>query len=332
MISKKLRGLRRSDMGRRPDPTAEATAGALGTLLSCLALYPIDTAKVKIQTGHSNVGPIATILSIVRKESVGALFKGLPAKALHVVLTNYLYFFIYEWLKAKRAELGLRVSTLANTICGVIAGVANITVTLPLDTLVVRVQGGGAGGKGAFSHAADLAAEGRHGLWRGFGVSAILTLNPSITFAIFDTLKARLTRLRGTERLTVLQAFLLGSIAKAIATVLTYPLIRTKTVLQRGKRTPLKGSPRGGVDNNTAAAAATTATDPAVAAEHGMLQVLRRIFREEGLGGLYRGCSAQILTAVGKSGILLTTKEKIAAFTLGLLLALRRHGGTKRIA
>ena len=36
----------------------------------------------------------------------------------------------------------------------------------------------------------ELAAEGPRGMWRGFSISAILTLNPAITVAIFDALKA----------------------------------------------------------------------------------------------------------------------------------------------
>ena len=36
--------------------------------------------------------------------------------------------------------------------------------------------------------------------------------------------------------------------------------------------------------------------------------------------GLYRGCATQIFTAVTKSGILLTTKEQLAAFAMGIVL------------
>ena len=57
----------------------------------------------------------------------------------------------------------------------------------------------------------------------------------------------------------------------------------------------------------------------------GFAEVLLKIWREEGIEGLYRGCGAQIFTAVCKSGILLTTKEKIAAFALGLLLLMRKR-------
>ena len=86
------------------DPAVEATAGALGTLLSCVLLYPVETAKVHIQAGRSKSGTVATMRSIVQREqTVLALFKGLPAKALHVIATNYLYCCIFHmgpfWLK-----------------------------------------------------------------------------------------------------------------------------------------------------------------------------------------------------------------------------------------
>ena len=107
------------------DPAVEATAGALGTLLSCVLLYPVETAKVHIQAGRSKSGTVATMRSIVQREqTVLALFKGLPAKALHVIATNYIYFYIYEWLKGRLAKANVRATTLINTCCGVIAGVA----------------------------------------------------------------------------------------------------------------------------------------------------------------------------------------------------------------
>ena len=121
----------------------EATAGALGTMVTCVLLYPVDIAKLHMQAGKSKAGALATMRKIVAEDSFSALYKGLPPKAVHVIINNYLYFYIYEWLKAKRSAAGLKASTLVNTALGVIAGVANLTVTLPLDTLVVRVQADG---------------------------------------------------------------------------------------------------------------------------------------------------------------------------------------------
>ena len=56
-----------------------------------------------------------------------------------------------------------------------------------------------------------------------------------------------------------------------------------------------------------------------------------RIVRTEGAAGLYRGCGAQIATAVSKSGILLMTKEQLARYALGLILLLRSQRRAKAL-
>ena len=43
------------------DVAVEATSGAIGALLTNIALYPVDTAKLLIQTGSSQKGAIGTI-------------------------------------------------------------------------------------------------------------------------------------------------------------------------------------------------------------------------------------------------------------------------------
>lgn len=313
-----------------PDAAVEATAGAVGSLLTCFLLYPIDTVKLRIQSGRSKAGTVGTIRDIVRDESILALFKGLPAKAVHAVVNNYLYFYAYELLKKQRAALGVRASTPANTVCGVLAGIANLTMTLPLDTYVVRLQLGDRENKrSAGALALELIGEGPRGLWRGFGVSTVLTINPALTFAVFDALKAYVTKLLRVDRLSALQAFVIASTAKLIATFVTYPLIRTKTVLQQRRSGDRVGAGSGAAAANGGTDGGSATADGARSV--GMAQVLLDILREEGIVGWYRGIGAQCITAVGKSGILLTTKEKIAAFAMGLLVLLGRRN-QKRLA
>jgi len=178
----------------------------------------------------------------------------------------------------------------------------------------VRIQADAAGArKGLSQHASELLAEGPDGIWRGFGVSSVLTLNPALTFALFDALKARLRKLTGRSRLSTLEGFLVGSLSKALATVMTYPLIRTKVVMQ--------AKPEGDDDG-----ASESAQPPngKLRRRKGMAETLVAIWQREGLPGLFRGCSAQIFTAVAKSGILLTCKERLAAFALLILMRDKR--------
>lgn len=79
--------------------------------------------------------------------------------------------------------------------------------------------------------------------YRGLAASVLLCVNPAIYNTVFDQLKARLlARIqarsggRRVVALSTLQAFALGVIAKAIATLLTYPYIRAKMVMQAASR------------------------------------------------------------------------------------------------
>lgn len=100
--------------------------------------------------------------------------------------------------------------------------------------------------------------------WRGFAPSLILTCNPAINYTAFDVLKALWLRRReavaasaigsggpgiggaggavgGTAQrgaggfLNPLEAFFVAAAAKSLATVITYPLIRTKVVLMTSR-------------------------------------------------------------------------------------------------
>ena len=297
-------------------PLADATAGATGALLTTVLLSPVDIAKTRIQANvSSGDGTLATIRQILAADGVAGLYKGLGMKGVETVLRNFLYFYAYEFFKARYHSLGFKPSTIGHTGCGVLAGISNLTVTLPIDTLNVRIQ---ADTRSAAVLTREFLAEGPDCWWRGFGVSSILTLNPALTFSIFDRLKAHVLRIVSASAvdgsgappaLTAAQAFVLGSASKVIATLLTYPLMRAKSIMQAS------GAARREGDDSDA--------DEGRRRRRGLVQVLIDVIEREGAAGLYRGCATQIFTAVTKSGILLTTKEQLAAFAMGLVLLLK---------
>lgn len=152
-----------------------------------------------------------------------------------------------------------------------------------------------------------------------FRESSILTLNPAITMSVFDLLKATLLQGRkgAQKKMSTAEAFVLASLSKCIATWITYPLIRTKTVMQAQQKaaataTPTRQSPAGVTE--------CPAAESDSRARRGFVHVLVSILREEGAAGLYRGFGAQIVSAVLKSGIQLTCKEALFRYALGLVL------------
>jgi adenine nucleotide transporter 17 len=79
-----------------------------------------------------------------------------------------------------------------------------------------------------------LREHGLLGFFRGFQASLLLCVNPAINYTVFEQLKRRLLSSTGATSLTLLQAFVLGAIGKIVATLITYPWVRAKILLQTG--------------------------------------------------------------------------------------------------
>ena len=91
--------------------------------------------------------------------------------------------------------------------------------------------------------------------WAGLGPSCLLVVNPAINFAAFDRLKLLYNRgfkggkgrkLTANEAANMslgpLEAFFIGAASKAIATSITFPLIRAKVLMIIGR--PIKKTTR----------------------------------------------------------------------------------------
>lgn len=169
--------------------------------------------------------------------------------------------------------------------------------------------------------------------WRGFlaglGPSLVMVLNPTINYVLYEALVARWAaakvarRQRGTPSvaparggassrlslppaaaLSPLEIFALSALSKIGSTLATYPLLVVKSRLQAVKAGGAAGSERNGSGGGGVAATA------------------RRLARDEGLGGFYRGLRVKLLQTVLAAAILMATKESLAARTRRSVLAL----------
>jgi len=188
----------------------------------------------------------------------------------------------------------------------------------PLDTAASRMQ------TSAFGKSKGLRETLSEGTWMeafdGLGISIILTCNPSIQYTVFDQLKQRIIQRQRRKNggsaddnsrvaLSAFSAFLLGAVSKSIATVLTYPLIRCKVMIQAADP-----------DEDDESERPSKSRAPKT-----MLGALHAIWSKEGIPGFFKGLHAQILKTVLSSALLLMIKEKISKFTWVSLLALRRY-------
>lgn len=159
-------------------------------------------------------------------------------------------------------------------IAGAIAGSATVLITNPIWVVNTRVTArksdadeqslpGAPPRKQRTSTIGTLMEllhkEGPKALFAGVLPALILVINPILQYTIFEQLKNVLERRR---RVTPKDAFYLGALGKILATSITYPYITIKSRMHVASRDGPKESLNGS---------------------------LKRIIREEGYVGLYRG-------------------------------------------
>ncbi|CAN1784000.1 Peroxisomal adenine nucleotide carrier 1 [Linum perenne] len=299
---------------------AEATSGAIGSLLSTTILYPLDTCKTKYQAearahGHRRYRHLSDVLfEAVSNKQFLSLYQGLGTKNLQSFVSQFVYFYGYSYFKRLYLEKSgsKKIGTKANLILAAAAGACTAIATQPLDTASSRMQ------TSAFGKSKGLWETLTEGEWSnafdGLGISLLLTSNPAIQVSltcdafeliIEKQLKQKLLKGDQAETLSAFTAFLLGALSKSIATFLTYPAIRCSYTDEVDHDDKSKKKPK----------RRPTKTLPGVVAS---------VWRQEGISGFFKGLKAQILKTVLSSALLLMIKEKISATTWVLLLAIRR--------
>lgn len=136
------------------------------------------------------------------------------------------------------------------------------------------------------------------GFWNGCGASLVMVVNPTLQYALYEWLLATRTRVLGPAapaRPSGAATFALSALAKAGATVLTYPMLTVKTRMMTARR-----------------------GDTSMAYEsipHAVVSIAKR----EGLAGFFGGMSTRITSSVLAAALLLTVKEEIAGVSRTLV-------------
>ena len=151
-------------------------------------------------------------------------------------------------------------------------------------------------------------------LWKGLAPALLLCSNPSIHYTVFDILKSKtIARKKQRNRqgsrgyqLSVSEAFVLGLLAKFVATIMTYPLIRAKVLMMvRGDNPIPTAKVANGNDSNHFSDASTVSSPT-------LLSVLKESYhRDGGVIGLYKGCNWQLIHTLLKSALMMAIREQI---------------------
>lgn len=319
-------------------PFASALGGALGACFSTAVVYPLDVAKTRIQVTSSSargkrkddLNMLHLLLEILKEEGINGWYRGFAATMLNTFSMQYAYFFFYSFIRSsyiKRMTLKLppgskppALSTVAELSLGAAAGALSQIFTIPVSVIATRQQVGRSARESSQSSkdegpvdesllavAREIVREdGITGLWLGIKPGMVLTINPAITYGVYERLKSLLLLASSANgKLTPGMTFMLGAFSKTLATIVTYPYIMAKVRIQA--RSTERDALEGGGN-----------TKPK--AKHpGALSLLLKVLRKEGFVGWYQGMSAQIIKAVISQALLFVSKEQFEHWALAIM-------------
>lgn len=287
-------------------------------MLATGLLFPLERLKTLLQLDFGSDSESAesrrksglrdVCISVLQQEGFGGLYRGCWPMLQTVGVSNFLYFLLFEGLKEPLAIAAGRpqgeIGPYETLLSSAIAGSLNMCLTEPLWRACIVVQDIAAGlsinnerrevqarrNSDVFVTVAQISeAEGSRSLWRGLGSSLWLVANPVIQFFVYDMLKS--LRRRATD-VSSLEAFCMGAVAKAVATVATFPLQVAQSRLR-------------------AARESGTCTDSRPPELQGMVPCLRAIFSESGLSGLFSGLLPKLLQTMTQAACMFAFYEKI---------------------
>ncbi|KAK5112989.1 hypothetical protein LTR85_011011 [Meristemomyces frigidus] len=250
------------------------------------------------------------------------------------IADSFLFFLAYTFLRQNqlRRDGSRDLSVFKELSVGVAAGALAKLVTTPLQNIVTRQQTAAlVAARDPTSTTTprdsdklsmkDIALQirserGLTGFWAGYSASIILTLNPAITFAVDNMLKQLLPKSK-RERTPPQLTFLIAALSKAIATTITYPVMLAKSRAQAASPTSItaeEGTEKGDMAQPTKQPELKRRARQALrllSAQYAIFLSLQKIYRSEGLSGLYSGLESEVLKGFLSHGLTMTVKDKV---------------------
>lgn len=249
------------------------------------------------------------------EEGIESLYHGMVPVLQSLCISNFVYFYTFHSLKAlNNGASNDQSGPLRDLVIGMVAGAINVLATTPVWVVNTRMKTRQTHDerkcvRQPYTNLLEglwyiYRTEGIAGLWAGTIPSLILVSNPALQFMMYESLKRRFNRT--PQQASVLYYFALGAVAKAFATIVTYPLQLVQTKLRQGRaeQTKAKGS--------------TTAIS------NDMVHMFISIVRKYGPLGLFRGLEAKLLQTVLTAALMFMAYEKIARTVTSVLVRTRK--------
>lgn len=281
-------------------PDKYSVLGAmLGGLLEAFSLQPLDVVKTRLQMS-SNETLFQIVKNMATQEGLLSFYKGLTPFATHLVTKYSVRWYFNEFYRHLLTPEGKQISTSMGFLAGLGSGITEaVLIVTPFELIKTRLQqqkGTDSSThkyKGLFQSARLITQEeGVRALWKG-NVPTMLRqgINQLFLFGTYDQLKYALYHKSHHESINSHEAVLLGIIAGAMGPVVNNPVDVAKTRLMAQLVVPGQ-----------------------TAKYTGTLQCISKVYAEEGMKSLMRGCLMRVARVAPGMGITFMCVEKVKAY------------------
>ena len=283
---------------------------------------------------------------------IAGFYTGVIPDTSKTIANSFLFFLGYNFLRQQRLRSRGSVSrglpAIDELSVGFVAGAFAKFFTTPIATIVTRKKASSMIAARSSNQvpkdttvasiAKKIHAEkGIEGFWSGYSASLVLTLNPSITFFLYETFKRAVLPRAQRDKPSPSATFFLAAISKAIASTITYPFSLAKSRAQVSSRTvddndeEVKDAIEKVSDGRTAGT-----RKGRQAARSTVFSMILHIARTEGVGALYEGLGVEVLKEFFSHGITMIIKEAVHRLIIRLyyaiLKALQKYPNPQRVA
>ncbi|KAK3789034.1 hypothetical protein RRG08_063750 [Elysia crispata] len=290
-----------------------AVSGAAGSVVAISVFYPLDTVRTRLQVDdqRQSKNTLQALKDIIREEGVEGLYLGWFPVVTALCCSNFVYFYSFNGIKSLVLGTQKKAGPLVDLSVAFISGCVNVLLTTPLWVANTRLKLQGAKlhtehynkktdapSKRHYAGILDclfkiIHSEGAAKLWGGTVPSLLLATNPAIQFMVYEALKRYFKRVLKVAELSGLLYFILGAVAKATATVITYPLQVVQSRLRAGYA-KLESSQT-------------------------LIQNLVHLVQTKGVAFLYKGMEAKLLQTVLTAALMFAIYEKMANFIFKMM-------------
>lgn len=260
------------------------------------------------------------------------LYGGITPVVTTLAVSNFIFFYTNEWFKnllqqrqssspATRVAVRTAKSRYLSLLASCLAGICNVLITNPLWVTNLRITTGDAKYRYLISemiHTIRQHDNTVQHLWSGTIASLLLVSNPVIQFFVYEELQSwklgNCSKQQG-RAIAPIRAFVIGAIAKTIATLLTYPIQVAQSLLRMQEKMNDKKQPHERHDDSA------NASDNPSAQYRGTTDCLQQLYQQNGILSLYTGIRPKLLQTVLTAAVTFVSYEQIVHALHRLLLS-----------